>query len=132
MDLQKSLKKAATDEEKEIVKQQKMQNALAKGYAVVDGRLEKMGNFNMEPPGLFRGRGEHPLTGTVKRRTFADRVSLNISADAPVPKCDLPGNAWKGVQHDPMVTWLLRMDRKRARVQQVRYVSGIVFFQRQE
>lgn len=106
LDLQKSLKKAATDDEKEVVKQQKMQNALAKGYAVVDGRLEKMGNFNMEPPGLFRGRGEHPLTGTVKRRTYADRVSLNIAANAPVPKCDLAGNAWKRVQHDPMVTWL--------------------------
>ena len=106
LDVQKSLKKAATDDEKEVVKQQKLQNALAKGYAIVDGRLEKMGNFNMEPPGLFRGRGEHPLTGTVKRRTFADRVSLNISADAPVPRCDLPGNAWKRVQHDPMVTWL--------------------------
>lgn len=106
LDLQKSLKKAATDEEKEVVKAQKTQNALAKGYAVVDGRLEKMGNFNMEPPGLFRGRGEHPLTGTVKRRTYADRVSLNISKDAPVPRCDLPGNAWKRVQHDPMVTWL--------------------------
>ena len=28
--------------------------------------MEKMGNFNMEPPGLFRGRGEHPRTGMVK------------------------------------------------------------------
>ena len=60
----------------------------------------------MEPPGLFRGRGEHPLTGTVKRRTFAERVSLNMSEDAPVPRCDLPGNAWERVQHDPYVTWL--------------------------
>lgn len=106
LELQKSLKKAATTEEKEVVKAQKTKNALAKGYAIVDGRLEKMGNFNMEPPGLFRGRGEHPLTGTVKRRTFAERVSLNISEDAPVPRCDLPGNAWKRVQHDPYVTWL--------------------------
>ena len=39
LDLQKSLKKAATTEEKEIVKAGKTKNALAKGYAIVDGRL---------------------------------------------------------------------------------------------
>jgi hypothetical protein len=26
-----------------------------------------MGNYNMEPPGLFRGRGEHPRTGALKK-----------------------------------------------------------------
>ena len=45
LELQKSLKKAATVEEKEVIKAQKMKNALAKGYAIVDGRLEKMGNL---------------------------------------------------------------------------------------
>ncbi|KFK31828.1 hypothetical protein AALP_AA6G163700 [Arabis alpina] len=29
-------------------------------WAIVDGVTEKVGNFNIEPPGLFRGRGEHP------------------------------------------------------------------------
>ena len=106
LDLMKSLKKAATNEEKAAVKKTKDESALAKGYALVDGRLEKMGNFNMEPPGLFRGRGEHPLTGTLKRRTYSDSVSLNISVDAPVPSCDLPGRHWEGIQHDPAVTWL--------------------------
>ncbi len=107
LDLQKALKKAATDEQKALNKAAKDANVLAKGYAIVDGRLEKMGNFNMEPPGLFRGRGEHPLTGTVKRRTLGDSVSLNMGYDAPVPRCDLPGSNWKLVQHDPSVTWLL-------------------------
>ena len=27
----------------------------------------QMGNYNMEPPGLFRGRGEHPRTGALKK-----------------------------------------------------------------
>ena len=35
-------------------------------HAVVDGRREKAGNFRAEPPGLFRGRGEHPRKGTLK------------------------------------------------------------------
>lgn len=28
--------------------------------AYVDGKEEQVGNFRVEPPGLFRGRGEHP------------------------------------------------------------------------
>lgn len=60
----------------------------------------------MEPPGLFRGRGNHPKTGTIKKRAFAESVSLNMSMDACVPKCSLPGHAWESVRHDPTVTWL--------------------------
>jgi hypothetical protein len=35
-------------------------------YATIDGRKEKIGNFRVEPPGLFRGRGEHPKKGRFK------------------------------------------------------------------
>ena len=35
-------------------------------YAVIDGRKEKIGNFRIEPPGLFRGRGTHPKAGCLK------------------------------------------------------------------
>ena len=38
------------------------------GYALVDGFKEKVGNYRVEPPNLFRGRGDHPKTGTLKRR----------------------------------------------------------------
>ena len=65
-----------------------------------------MGNYNMEPPGLFRGRGEHPKTGTLKRRCFPESVSINVSMDAPIPRVHLPGHAWNSVRHDPTVTWL--------------------------
>ncbi len=65
------------------------------------------GNFNMEPPGLFRGRGEHPLTGHLKKRCFPEAVLLNLGAHAPVPMLpDMPGHAWAEVKHDPHVTWL--------------------------
>lgn len=55
---------------------------------------------------MFRGRGAHPKTGKLKKRCFAESVSLNLSEDACVPICALPGHAWEGVQHDPGVTWL--------------------------
>ena len=75
-------------------------------YALVDGKKEKMGNFRVEPPGLFRGRGEHPRMGQLKRRVYPEDVTLNLSADAPVPPCPIPGRHWKQVVHEPFVTWL--------------------------
>jgi hypothetical protein len=35
-------------------------------YALVDGMLQKVANYRVEPPGLFLGRGEHPKTGMFK------------------------------------------------------------------
>jgi DNA topoisomerase-1 len=102
----KELKKAASADEKLVRKKEREAIALQYGFCLIDGRIEKMGNFNMEPPGLFRGRGEHPRTGAMKKRTFPEAVSLNISEHSAVPVCLLPGHAWKRVQHDPTVTWL--------------------------
>ena len=106
VNLERSLKKAATQREKEAKKAESERNALKRGYALVDGRLEKMGNFNMEPPGLFRGRGSHPKTGELKKRTFPESVGINLSDDKPVPKTELRGHCWQEVRHDPSVTWL--------------------------
>ena len=106
LDREKTLKKAASDFEKKQRKQEVTEKALKHGYALIDGRIEKMGNYNMEPPGLFRGRGEHPKTGSVKTRSFAESVSINLSENACIPKAHLPGHAWNSVRHDPCVTWL--------------------------
>lgn len=99
-------KKSATKEEKERAKVEKQALTLKYGYALVDGHLEKMGNYNVEPPGLFRGRGEHPKMGTYKRRVMPEDITLNLGEEAVVPPCPLPGHAWKRVVHDPTVTWL--------------------------
>mmetsp|Transcript_10338 Transcript_10338/g.10407 ORF Transcript_10338/g.10407 Transcript_10338/m.10407 type:complete len:829 (+) Transcript_10338:118-2604(+) len=104
--IQKELRKAATQEEKLTKKADKESELEKQGFALIDGRLEKMGNFRMEPPGLFRGRGEHPKTGCLKARQAAESVTLNLSADSCVPICDVPGHAWQAVKHDSAVTWL--------------------------
>ena len=70
-----------------------------------DGRKEKVGNFRVEPPGLFRGRGEHPKTGTVKKRVMPEQVTINIGKGAKVP-VPPAGHKWKAVQHDNKATWL--------------------------
>ena len=38
------------------------------GYATIDGMRQAVGNFRIEPPGLFQGRGEHPKMGRLKLR----------------------------------------------------------------
>ncbi|XP_019086217.1 PREDICTED: DNA topoisomerase 1 alpha-like [Camelina sativa] len=75
-------------------------------WAVVDGVKEKVGNFNVEPPGLFRGRGDHPKMGKLKKRIHPCDVTLNLGKDAPIPECPIPGERWKGVMHYDTVTWL--------------------------
>jgi DNA topoisomerase-1 len=74
-------------------------------YCLLDGRKEKVGNFRVEPPGLFRGRGEHPKTGMVKQRVQPEQVTINIGKGATVPPPPT-GHKWADVIHDNTVTWL--------------------------
>lgn len=74
-------------------------------YAMVDGRKEKLGNFRAEPPGLFRGRGEHPRKGSLKYRLRPEDIQINIGPGVPAPIPNIPGK-WKQIKHDPTVTWL--------------------------
>jgi DNA topoisomerase-1 len=106
LDEKKIVKKAATDAEKKLSKAEREGSILQYGYAIVDGHIEKVGNFNMEPPGAFRGRGEHPKMGKLKQRVAPEQVALNSSECAPVPKCCVPGHAWGDLRHDPTVMWL--------------------------
>jgi len=49
------------------------------GFCVIDGHKQKIGNFKIEPPGLFRGRGDHPKQGMLKRRVVPEDVIINCS-----------------------------------------------------
>lgn len=40
--------------------------------------MVQVGNFRVEPPGLFRGRGEHPKMGKLKRRIYPRDITINI------------------------------------------------------
>lgn len=74
-------------------------------HATVDGRKEKVGNFRIEPPGLFRGRGSHPKTGKLKTRVQPEQVTLNLGVDAVIPEPPA-GHKWAAVVHDQTATWL--------------------------
>ena len=106
LDEQKLIKKAITDQEKLVNKNARNEVLLQFGYSLVDGHIERVGNYNMEPPGTFRGRGEHPKMGKLKQRVLPEQVSLNLSEGASIPKCKVPGHAWGHIRHDPQVQWL--------------------------
>lgn len=38
----------------------------------------QVGNFRVEPPSLFRGRGEHPKMGKIKQRVYPRDITINI------------------------------------------------------
>ncbi|XP_049962633.1 DNA topoisomerase I, mitochondrial isoform X1 [Schistocerca serialis cubense] len=98
-------RKNMSKEEKKKIKEQNEEITKIYGFCVCDGHKEKIGNFKIEPPGLFRGRGEHPKMGMLKRRVMPEDVIINCSKDAVVPKPP-EGHKWKEVRHDNNVTWL--------------------------
>ncbi|XP_075212736.1 DNA topoisomerase 1 isoform X2 [Lycorma delicatula] len=98
-------RKAMTKEEKKKIKEQNDELTKEYGFCVIDGHKEKIGNFKIEPPGLFRGRGEHPKMGKLKRRVMPEDVLINCSKDSKIPKPP-DGHKWKEVRHDNTVTWL--------------------------
>ncbi|KAK2882703.1 hypothetical protein FQN49_000102 [Arthroderma sp. PD_2] len=94
-----------TSAEKKAAKAEKDAAEAPYMYCTWDGRKQKVGNFRVEPPALFRGRGEHPKTGTVKTRVQPEQITINIGKDAPVPTPP-EGHRWKEVRHDQEGTWL--------------------------
>ena len=50
------------------------------GYCNWDGRKEKLNNFKIATPGLFKGRGNHPKMGRVKQRVMPEEVIINCSS----------------------------------------------------
>ncbi|KAF1949423.1 DNA topoisomerase 1 [Byssothecium circinans] len=104
-DSERQKKKALPAAEKKALKAEKDAAEADYMYCMWDGRKQKVGNFRVEPPGLFRGRGEHPKTGRVKKRVAPEQITINIGKEAKVP-VPPAGHSWKEVKHDQEGTWL--------------------------
>ena len=111
-DEEKKMKEQEKERYKALPKEQKKKITQAKkaereklkaiySKAVVDGIEVDIANWLVEPPGLFMGRGQHPMRGRWKPRVRAQDVTLNLGKNAPVPE----GN-WKSIVHDRSSTWL--------------------------
>lgn len=102
---QREEKKLMSKEEKNRLKLEKEKLEAPYKFCILNGRKEGVGNFRIEPPGLFRGRGAHPKTGKLKRRVLPEQVTLNLGPDAPVPPPP-KGHNWQEIVHNKEVTWL--------------------------
>uniref|UniRef100_A0A8C2JQY9 DNA topoisomerase I n=1 Tax=Cyprinus carpio TaxID=7962 RepID=A0A8C2JQY9_CYPCA len=96
-------RKNLSKEEKLVKANQKIVDEY--GYCVLDHHRERIGNFKIEPPGLFRGRGDHPKQGMLKKRIQPEDVIINCSKGSRIPEPPA-GHRWKEVRHDNTVTWL--------------------------
>ncbi|CAN9423395.1 unnamed protein product [Alternaria alternata] len=104
-DAERAKKKALPAAEKKALKAEKEAAEAKYMYCMWDGRKQKVGNFRVEPPSLFRGRGEHPKTGRVKKRVMPEQITINIGEKAKVPEPPA-GHRWKEIKHDHEGTWL--------------------------
>ncbi|MGQ0639143.1 MAG: DNA topoisomerase I [Nitrososphaerota archaeon] len=71
------------------------------GKAIIDGKEVDVANWMAEPPGLFIGRGDHPLRGRWKPRITEKDVTLNLGKEAKVPE-----GSWGKIIHEPDFMWL--------------------------
>jgi len=105
VDKEKDLREMMTKEEKKSLaaKRKELREKLKSKYgvAIMDGKEVEVGNYMAEPPGIFIGRGEHPLRGKWKPRVTAKDVTLNLGKESKVPE----GN-WGKIIHDKDSMWL--------------------------
>lgn len=99
--------KAKSKDEKLELKEEKLELKELYGYAIVDGVRIALGNYMIQPPGLYIGHGEHPLRGKIKRRIMPSDITLNVSLKY-IPKCNVDGKEckWGDVVENHEVTWI--------------------------
>ena len=95
--LTKEEKKALAAKRKEL--REEMKEKFGKGK--MDGNEVEIANYMAEPPGIFIGRGEHPLRGKWKPKVTSKEVTLNLGKEAKVPKGD-----WGKIVHDQDSMWM--------------------------
>jgi len=100
-------KKALAAERKKIRESNKQKY----GFAIVNGERVELGNYTVEPPCIFMGRGKHPLRGRWKPRVNYGDITLNLSSDAPRP-IPQDGSDWKEIVFNPDYLWIARWDDK--------------------
>ncbi len=108
---EKQIKASMSKEEKKRLAQERKvireANKEKYGYAIIGGIKTEVGNYTVEPPSIFMGRGEHPMRGRWKPYVGEEDIILNLSPDAPRP----PGN-WKEIVWNPNFMWIARWDDK--------------------
>ena len=105
VDKEKDAKEILTKEEKKALalKRKEMREEMKEkfGKGKMDGKEVEIANYMAEPPGIFIGRGEHPLRGKWKPKVTSKDVILNLGKEAKVPNGD-----WGEIVHDKESMWM--------------------------
>jgi len=105
VDKEKEEKELMTKEEKKVlaIRRKEIREEMKEEYgkAVMDGNEVELGNYMAEPPGIFMGRGEHPMRGRYKPRVASKDVTLNLGKEAKIPE-----GKWGKIVHDKDSMWV--------------------------
>jgi len=105
VDKEKEAKELMTKEEKKALalkrKEIREEMKIKYGKAVMDGQEVEVGNYMAEPPGIFMGRGEHPMRGRYKPQVTTKDVTLNLGKESNVPE-----GKWGKIVHDRDSMWI--------------------------
>jgi DNA topoisomerase-1 len=105
VDKEKEAKELMTKEEKKALalkrKEIREEMKIKYGKAVMDGQEVEVGNYMAEPPGIFMGRGEHPMRGRYKPQVTTKDVTLNLGKESKIPE-----GKWGKIVHDRDSMWI--------------------------
>jgi DNA topoisomerase-1 len=108
--LEKHKEKKINQSKEEKEEQKNIKNKLEEKYktALVDTKEQEVGNFRIEPPGIFLGRGAHPKAGKIKKRIMPEDIVINIGKQEKVPEMPIfyKDHKWHKVIHDNTLEWL--------------------------
>lgn len=105
---EKEKKLLLSKEEKEKIKLENDKIEEKYKIAFVDGKEQPVGNYKIEPPGIFLGRGKHPKLGSIKHRIYPEDITLNIDKNSEIPQIQesLKDHKWKKIIHDNTLEWI--------------------------
>ena len=105
----KEERKDVTKEEREEEKQKRDDEFAKYKVAIVDDIEQNIDNYIVEPPTIFVGRGDHPLSGSIKLRIGPEDITLNVGPDMPIPLAvvgDDTSRSWGEIISDPTLEWI--------------------------
>ena len=101
-------KKTISKEEKQKIKEEREKEDEKYKFAIVDGEIQEVGNFRLEPSSIYLGRGCNPMSGKIKERIYPEDIIINIGKGEEIPK--LPefykNHHWLDVVNNRHAEWL--------------------------
>lgn len=96
-----------TEKEKYQLKCLNKAKKMKYGYAKINDFLEEVGNYTVEPMGIFQGRGKQPNRGKIKPKIIPEDVTINIGENAQIPTPP-KGHKWGKIVHDHSAEWIAK------------------------